>query len=280
MSNPVFVTIIVMNKKAALVLSGGSILGLAHLGVIEELQEAGYKFDAIYGVSAGALVGAGLAHGMTTQEMKSNFLKMNLLKIGLDMSKRSAGIIQGSKFKEHFENLFRETKVQDLATPLTIGSTDFDTGNYVQIKKGLVSDAVRSSTSIPIVFEPFFHPLYKKHLADGSLTRNLPLKDAVTEYAGSEIIAINVQPVQKLPNDFYVQKKWSLKTDMVRYMEHSYNILINAQWRDNSDSRVHMITPDLEKFTTYSLQKKNYEPIIQAGRDAAMKFLQEKTDTT
>ena len=154
------------------------------------------------------------------------------------------------------------------------GSTDFDSGEYTQINIGNVADAMRASSSLPMIFEPHLHPDYGKYLADGGLTRNLPLRDALDEYTGDEIIAVNVHPIHDLPTDFHKKKLWGWKKDMFTYLNHSFNIMVNAQWQESTDPRVTIISPELNEFKGFSIHKKNYEPIIEKGRDAAKKFLE------
>jgi len=260
-------------KKAALVLSGGSILGLAHLGVIEELQKAGYEFDAIYGVSAGAIVGAGLANGMSPKEIKAAFFSADFLSIAKDFSPLNTGLLKGRRLREYFNTLLDGKNIKDLPVPFKAGATDFDSGEYIQINIGNVADAMRASSSLPMIFEPHLHPDYGRYLADGGLTRNFIIRDALEEYAGDTIIGINVHPVHDLPKDFHKKKLWGWKKDMFTYLNHSFNIMVNAQWEEPTDPRVIIISPDLKEYKGFSIHKKNYEPIIEKGRLAAREFL-------
>ncbi len=266
-----------MKKKAALVLSGGSVLGLAHLGALELLEQE-YEFDAVYGVSAGALVGAGVASGMSVSQITSIFLDTDFLKIGKDFSSLNTGLFRGQRLRDYLDTVLEHKNIQDLPVLFRAGATDFNSGTYVQLTIGNVADALRSSVSLPMIFEPYLHPDYGKYLVDGGLTRNLPLKDALDEYTGDTIIAINVNPVDTLPDDFHKKKLFGWKKDMATYLRHSFNIMMNAQWHGHDDPRVSFINPELSEFNGFSVHKKNYEPIIEAGRVAAKKFLQEKTD--
>ena len=266
-----------MKKKAALVLSGGSVLGLAHLGALEALEKE-YEFDAVYGVSAGALVGAGVATGMSTSQIKDIFFDTDFLTLGKDFSPLNTGLLRGKKLRDYFNKILENKNIEDLSIPFRAGATDFNTGTYVQINLGNMADALRCSVSLPMVFEPYLHPDYGKYLVDGGLTRNLPLKDAIEEYQGDTIIAINVNSVDTLPADFHKKKLFGWRKEMSTYLTHSFNIMMNAQWRELDDKRVSLISPDLSSFNGFSVHKKNYEPIMNAGRDAAKKFLKEKTD--
>ena len=93
--------------KVALVLSGGAVRGVAHIGVIKALEDLGFEISAISGVSAGALVGAFYCAGYTPEDMlkivKSKhwlrYIKPRLPKLGFFFSdgrkEVSKGLLRG-----------------------------------------------------------------------------------------------------------------------------------------------------------------------------------------
>ncbi len=202
-----------MKQKAALVLSGGSVLGLAHLGALEILEKE-YEFDAVYGVSAGSLIGARVAIGMSASQIKDIFFDTNFLTLRKDFSPLNTGLLKGQRLRDYFNTILENKNIEDLPIMFRAGATDFTTGSYVQIKVGNLTDTLRSSISLPMVFEPYLHPDYGKYLVDGGLTRNLPLKDAINEYKGDVIIAINVNSVDTLPSDFHKKKLFGWRKEM------------------------------------------------------------------
>lgn len=264
-----------MSKKAALVLSGGSALGLAHIGAIEILEKHGYTFDAIYGVSAGSIVGACLAKGMNSREIYNAFQESDFMDLAQDFSLSNVGFIRGDKTQKFLNNFFEQKTIDELPVYLSIGATDFRTGEYIQITKGLVGDAVRSSISLPIIFDPFYHPEYKRQLSDGGLVRNLPLQEAVEQYKGDTIIAINVHALRELEEDFFKKKLFGWKKDIFKYLRHSYKIMVHSQISSVQDPRVKMIIPELQNVTAFTVSKTKLEQIVVAGRMAAQKFISE-----
>ncbi len=262
-----------MKKKAALVLSGGVSLGLAHLGVVKVLQDAEYEFDAIYGVSAGSIVGAGIAAGMNTDEIYDAYINADFVGFGKDVSKMNTGLLRGERIRNYFNEVFENKTIDQLQVRFVAGATDFDRGEFITIEKGLVGDALRCSSGLPMIFEPFFHPEYNKYLADGGLTQNLPLKQAVVEYKGDTIIAVNVHSLDPLPKDFHKKKLWGLKKDVVKYLLHSFNIMMNSQWIDITDPRVQLIEPDLSQFNFLAIREKTMKEIIEKGEKSALEHL-------
>lgn len=260
-------------KKAALVLSGGSALGLAHIGVVRELMNAGYEFDAIYGVSAGSIVGAALAYGLSPDEIEDTFFKTNFLKLGWDLSRVRSGLIRGVRISTYLDELFDNKYIEELSVPLSVGAVDFQTGEYVQLKKGNIASALRASFSLPIVFEAVLHKESGRYLVDGGLVQNLPLAEAVRDYKGERIIAINVHALTHYKDAMPKRSRFGFGIDLSSFLSHAYTIMINAQHKNISDPRVSMITPDLSRFTTGSYKRSDHEGIINAGAEAGKQFV-------
>jgi len=260
-------------KKAALVLSGGSAFGLSHIGVVEELEKAGYVFDAIYGVSAGSIVGAALAAGYKPQQIEQLFFDTNFLKLGWDISRVKSGLIKGERITQFLDTIFDSKNIEDLEVPFSAGAVDFQKGEYVQIQEGSVSEALRASFSLPVIFEAVVHKPTGRYLVDGGLAQNLPIKEATEQYEGDTIIAVNVHTISQYQESMPKKSRFGFGIDLTSFLTHAFTIMINAQHQDVDDARVQMITPDLSKFKTGSYRKSEHEAIIQAGRDAGRKFL-------
>jgi NTE family protein len=175
-----------------LALSGGAAKGLAHIGVIKALEEAGIQVDFIAGSSMGALVGAAYAAGVSIDTLEkiaveSDWKTVSKLFVpGLSPS----GFIDGVKVKEFLSTLYGDKKIEDLPIPFCATAADIATGRLYIINKGSLLEAVRASISIPIVFTPV---KYKDvYLVDGGLVDPLPI-DVVKEMGADYIIAVHVR---------------------------------------------------------------------------------------
>lgn len=261
-----------MKQKAALVLSGGSAQGLSHIGVLKHLSKH-YEFDAIYGVSAGAIVGALLAHGWTPEQIEQQFFDANIIRLGLDPSKMDSGLIRGKRIRDYLDTLLDHKNIEDLSVPFSAGAVDFVNGEYTQITSGSIADALRASFSLPLIFEPYMHPAEQRHLVDGGLVQNLPLREAVKEYQGDTIIALNAYPLTEYKGDIPAQRSWGLKKSITPFLRHAFNIMIKAQHQDISDPRLVMIEPDLSSFSTSTLKAETHRQIIRAGEEAGKAFI-------
>ena len=165
-----------MNQKnIALVLSTGGARGIAHIGVIEELERQGYNITSIAGSSMGALIGAAYATGRL-QACKEALLSLNkpaMLKL-MDFTISRSGLLKGSKLMRRIAEIIPDVRIEDLKIPFTAIATDLQTEQEVAFRQGRLLDAVRASISLPNIFQPF--KWKGTYLIDGGLSAPLPLE--------------------------------------------------------------------------------------------------------
>jgi NTE family protein len=169
-----------------LVLGGGGARGLAHIPVLEAIDELGLKPTAIAGTSIGAVIGAGYASGMSGAEIRAYTLEL-FGKTSEIVSRlwglRPRGIsevLSGGTFipldAKRTADLFLPPsipkKFNQLSIPLTIVATDYYGWKEVDISAGELRPAIAASMAIPAVFRPV--AVGKRFLVDGGLTNPLP----------------------------------------------------------------------------------------------------------
>lgn len=156
-----------------LVLSGGGVRGVAHIGVIKALEEIGVKIDMISGTSAGSIVGCLYGCGLAPEEILKAVSGLSIFRSvkpawtwsGLLMMEGLIAILK----KHVCENDFSTLKI-----PLTVATTDVRRGEIHYISEGDLIQAVVSSCTVPGVFKPVS---YKDHLlVDGGLLDNFPVR--------------------------------------------------------------------------------------------------------
>ncbi len=255
-------------NNSALVLSGGAALGAAHIGVLKVMESRNYSFNFFAGVSAGALICALSACGKRSGEIQEILEEVNFFSLAFDFIKSPYALLRGDKVKTLLERILGNKYIQELPVPLLIGATDFSTGQRVILRRGRLSDALRASISVPVVFEPFFHPEEKRWLVDGGLTQNFPLDLAVEEYKGQVIIGVDVTASVLKPIDFTHNNSTSKTKNITAIGQRAVHILLSAQQRSlPEDPRVRKIIPDLTGFTVMDVFKLG--DIIAAGERAA-----------
>lgn len=159
--------------KIGIVLSGGGIRAIAHLGVLQALSDAGIKFDMISGTSAGSIVGALFAQGIEPYEILQIFLKTRLSKF-LRPVFGTTGLLS----MDHAHSLFMQYLPHDsfsgLQIPLTITATDFSAGKLVYFSSGKLIQSILASSSIPGIFKPII--IDGKMFVDGGVLNNFPIE--------------------------------------------------------------------------------------------------------
>ena len=179
-----------MKKNVALVLSSGGARGLAHIGAIEELERRGYCITSIAGCSMGALIGAMYAAGKLA-EVKEWMVQLDKKKILslVDFSFSLNHLVKGEKVMDALKEIVPDVNIEDLPIPYAAVATDWNSGKEVVFKKGSLYEAVRSSISIPL----FFNPVRKGEmlLVDGGLVNGLPL-NRVARVKRDLLVGVNV----------------------------------------------------------------------------------------
>jgi NTE family protein len=180
-----------MSKKVALALSSGGARGLAHVGVIEELESVGYVINSISGSSMGAMVGAMYAAGTLKSYKKwaLGLSRIDVIRL-VDITIGSKGFIKGEKLFEEMERLgfIPDINIEDLSIPLTILATDIINYKEVVFREGNLAKALRASVAIPNVLTPI---KTKDGLwVDGGVLNPLPLGFLDTSNS-DYIVAVN-----------------------------------------------------------------------------------------
>lgn len=179
--------------SVGIALSSGAARGLAHIGVLTALEQAGIEIDLIAGCSIGAVIGAMAACGMGPHEMAkiaSQISRVRMLSY-TDITLPTKGLLSGQKVQQFLKKLFGETPLEETAIPLVLAATDILTGEEVVIDSGPIVDGVRASISIPGVFVP--HQIAGRCLVDGGLVNPVPVD--YLRAAGIDVcISVNVVP--------------------------------------------------------------------------------------
>jgi NTE family protein len=163
----------------ALALGAGGAKGLAHIGVIEELERQGYCIGAIAGSSMGALIGGIYAMGKLPvyRDWVCKLARFDVLRL-VDWSFRG-GLIKGEKIIETLRELIGDARIEELPLAFTAVATDIDREREVWLTRGQLFDAIRASIAIPTIFRP--HMLEGRRLVDGALLNPVPVTPLIRE---------------------------------------------------------------------------------------------------
>lgn len=196
------------DKSISLVLGSGGARGLAHIGVIQVLEEHGYNIRSISGSSMGALIGGIYAAGEleTYREWICSLGTLDVLRL-LDFSFSGSSLFKGEKIIETLRELIGPREIEDLPLAFTAVATDLDANKEVWISNGSLFEAIRASIAFPTVFSAVNYR--GRTLVDGGLLNPIPiaptLRDttamtiAVSLNGRSKQSAVQVETIEAVP---------------------------------------------------------------------------------
>ncbi len=184
----------IARRTVGIALSSGSAHGLAHIGVLQVLEEAGIPIDVIAGTSIGSLVGAIYATGKGIRSLLSfadeSAMKLNVRSGLWDYAiPFRHGLIWGNQVVKYIRRLVDNATFESLATPLHIVAAELVSGREAVLNTGPVAEAVRASLSIPGLFVPYL--LAGCYYVDGGAVNPVPCS-VLAQHGANIIVAVNV----------------------------------------------------------------------------------------
>ncbi|MDP3053001.1 MAG: patatin-like phospholipase family protein [bacterium] len=179
-------------KKVGLALGGGGARGLAHIGVIKSLEQAGIEISFIAGTSMGALVGGWYAATKDINSLENIFLdKDKIDRIAKILKKSDGGSLQVKDhiFTDFLGDALKTKNIEDCKIPFRAITTDIKNGDEVVIKKGNLLEAIRASAALPIVFHPVSFD--GRLLMDGGFSNPVPA-DIAKKMGADFVIAVDI----------------------------------------------------------------------------------------
>jgi NTE family protein len=270
--------------KVGLVLSGGGAKGLAHIGALKVIEDAGVRVDYIGGTSMGAIIGALYASGYNARELDSIFNQLEFSSLIQDEIPRSAktfyekdeseryaltlpfddfkigfpsGLSKGqnvynllSKLTSHVNDVDDFSK---LPIPFFCVATNVETGKQLILDKGYLPRAISASGALPSLFSPV--TINEQVLIDGGVVNNYPV-DELKAKGMDVIIGVDVQDS--------LRTRENLKSAFEVLIQINNYRTINDMKNKISKTDIY-IKPDIEDFTVVSFDEGR--KIIQAGEE-------------
>lgn len=184
-----------MKSKVQLVLGSGGARGIAHIAVIEELENKGFEIIELIGCSMGAVIGGIYAGGHLAEYKEWLFsLDRNQVFDLTDFTLKKEGFVKGEKIFAKHREMTGDLNIEDFNIPFTAVSVDVKSGKEVHFTSGDLYKALRSSVSIPGVFVPVESK--KQMLVDGGVLNPLPL-NLVQKRDDAIIVAVDLNATGK-----------------------------------------------------------------------------------
>jgi NTE family protein len=176
--------------RLGLALGGGAARGFAHVGVIQVLEEAGFRPSHVAGTSAGSLVAALYASGKTPTELvrvAETMQEADITDWMLPILNR--GALRGEALAKYVNNQVGGRSLEQMKIPLGIVATDLGSGEVITFRRGNTGVAVRASSAVPAVFQPV--RVGEREYVDGGLVAPVPVRQ--TRGLGANfVIAVDI----------------------------------------------------------------------------------------
>jgi NTE family protein len=275
----------IMKPAVTLVLSGGGARGIAHIGVIEELERRGYEIASVTGTSMGALVGGVYADG-AMDAFKDWMLSLDRRKVlsMVDFTVSRVGLVKGDRVFNKMKDFIPDSLIEELRIPYAAVAVDLINNKEVVFREGSLFDAIRASVSIPSVLTPV--KTEDGLLIDGGVMNNIPV-DHASRVPGDLLVVVNVNasiPVAlpKISREEDEKQKRAYQKKIEEFQVHLQKILPHgfaekhARSHEERMSYFNLIDRTISLMTNHMAQMamKNFPPdvMIEISRDACGTF--------
>ncbi len=206
-------------KKLGLALGSGGSRGIAHVGFLKALEEAGLRPDFISGCSMGAVVGAAYASGMPIDEIRDELGKLRARRL-LSFTLKKGGLCSTRKMRKRFLKCVGDLQFSQLKIPFQCTATDLRSKRLITFSTGSVVDAVVASSTIPMLFKPLERE--EMRLVDGGILERVPVP-SLKQMGADVIVAVDVlgwrESREKCPSAFGVLMEMMDVVDDLRTRE-------------------------------------------------------------
>lgn len=249
-----------MEYKIGLVLSGGGTKGMGHIGVLKAMEEMGVEADIVAGTSAGAIVGALYASGISSDEMFEYMSKLSLFNLK-NYAWSKPGFIDGEKFQKDLLGLLPYETFEALNKPLYIIATDLLNARQKIFSSGDLIHPIMGSSAFPGMFSPVEYD--DTYYVDGGILNNFPTE--VIRSKCQHLVGVHVQSISK------IDKKKVGNT--IGVIQRIYAILtrVDATTKYN-DCDVLIAPEEMMKYNTFEMKK--FKEMYEIGYEQGKKQLE------
>jgi NTE family protein len=182
--------------RIGVALSGGGVRGLAHLGVLQVMEEAEIPPDLVAGTSMGGLVAGLYAAGVPLQELIDFGTKTGIIDLAAP-DRGWRGLLGHKKMAILLADLLgsKDITFEEMEIPAAVIAADVERGELVILDQGPLIPALMATSAFPIVFAPVYHQ--GRWLVDGGAVNNFPV-DIVRQMGADRVLGVNVPPSVQL----------------------------------------------------------------------------------
>lgn len=263
--------------RTVLVLGGGGMRGIAHVGVLKAMETLGIRYDAIVGCSIGSMVGAMAAGGYSLERIESivsdvqkqHYFRLNVLKF-LMRGMRAPSMYRGATFRERLLEILPEISFDEMQIPFYCNAVRLETGGSVffgsaGFRDVPLIDAVYASCALPGIFEPNEYEGF--NYMDGGIVDPLPLRFAKT-LDPDLIIAVDlsVKGSFKTPNF-----QGRVASTLFRAFEIAEEVIVEQALHMHVDHKTALIQPKVGHLSRFDFN--DTPEVMSRGEEEALRVL-------
>jgi NTE family protein len=263
-------------KTVSLVLSSGGARGMAHIGVIEALEERGYKIVSIAGSSAGALIGGMYAAGQMPvfKDWICNLDRIDVFSL-MDFTLSSKGFIKGVKVFNALKKLIADCDIEALEVPFVCTAVEIPSGKEHVFRSGSLYAAIRASVSIPTVLMPA--KIQGKEYIDGGILNPIPFNLLEELPRGELTIAVDLNgPKEVFVESVFVEKKESNLLKMPLWLtayREKFSLYFSSEEKVKGMSSLDLLNYSFDmlqdKLSALIIEKQQIDVLVEISRTQA-----------
>ena len=254
-------------KAVGLVLSGGGARGLAHVGVVDELQRAGIVIDRVGGTSMGAVVAGLVALGLEPSDMLAVARRELVARRPFgDVTWPRHGLVRGGRLDDSLRRAFGGALIEDQPIPLFTVSVDLVAAEEVVHRQGPIAEAVALSVRLPGIVPP--RRVGGRLHVDGGVLDNLPIGVMAAEREGPVLGVDIAEPFGA-----------GAVTALPHIVDTVSRAMTIGSWRRDDPSRAlarEVIVPDLGDIGLFDFRR--LDDLVERGRAAGRAAAARLTD--
>jgi NTE family protein len=240
-------------RKLGLALSGGATRGLAHIGVLQALEENGLWPDFISGTSIGAFAAVLYGFGVPLAKMRAVGEGMTPLRVTkLKLSRYS--LFSNEELGKLIKAEIGTARLEESPIPLAIVTTDISTGEKVVLREGEAASAVMASSALAGIYLPV--RINNRLLMDGGIMEDVPISP-LRMMGADVVVAVNLS----------AQRKYRMPEDIIDILFNAFDIAIDENTKVQVKAADVLIEPCLFDFRRMDVSQ--IDELIAEGRRAA-----------